>query len=1183
MLHWKKQLSVLGLCASLVGTGFSTVNVQAKGKEVSLSNSYISKYLEEKRQEKVNKKPAISEDTLIVKYNRPISASEHNRAGATPIKTISKLNYTVVKIKKKGTIDTVLKAYQKMGKVELASPSAMYTTQSTNDPKVKEQYHLALLQIEKAQSLVGNKSIKVAVIDQGADRNHPDLAGQLLPGYNTVSPINQPAPDFHGTHVSGIIAGKKNNGIGGYGVNPNADILNIDVFDRGGGAYDFAIADAILYAADNGAKVINMSIGGGMPSPLIEDAVKKAIAKNVTIVASAGNSGDDGLNYPAAFEGVISVGSTNKDNKLSSYSTFGPSVDIVAPGENVYAPIYEAERKSSFDYLSGTSMASPVVAGVASLLLTKYPNLTPAQVEYVLEHTAKDLGAKGFDTKFGNGLVNPVDALKFDVKKIPASVKNPKTESEILKAAKSVTVAGKYSYSNKITKANEEQWIKFPVKEGEFIQTSLQGAAPYDYKYKLHLYSEDGTLIEEVNQVREGKPEGKLLEIPYSGTLAIGIKDANGSFDDSGKGLSHFKLNIERSNELAEDGVDVENPLVVDSFPYSSKGKALTFTGEEGDEDYFKISVDEKQMVRVKTSAVPGIDASLNVYLNEQFFPPTEGEDGEGEEGEEKTSGTMAAKPSHEDEEEFLEPMYYSNSRGYGEGETLVFEAEPGIEYLVATSNMMKYNDFMFDFFMNEQMMYQGAEGEFDSSNLSYEVTMDSKVLPEDEDNYPILEEDMPEEEYEEGEIDAEEYVAKKQAVRDVLHDAEDEADEYERMILEIQESALEYNIGEKAAGYLQMIEDEDYFKVTPSETAIYDFSFAKNGNIPALEMYELIEQTDEEGNTFTDLSQIGANYTWDWSGIKMDSTMLVGLRKNKTYYVKVMNDPFNENSISFDQYAFSSKLKIKNPEDKYENNDKLERVKNLPAKRFSGNFAMQNDMDVFYLKPGSKDTLFGVNIDRYPVTNDLKKKYPAELLGTIYSAAIVFEDKNNNRKVDDSEFDTLRYMEKGWETGHSSGSFLAKKGKGYVIAFVSMTESPNPSLIPYSAQVAPVNVKDEDAGSVVRKYKPSKPLSLKKVNSKKWTATGYLNAGVTNGDTDWYALKLTKDSKAKLTLDIKNDVDAVMSIYKDGKLVKRADYYRLGDDEVLLTNLKKGTYYIEVKDKNRNASLSPYTLNVEF
>lgn len=1173
MINWKKQIALLGLSTSLVATSFSPMNVLAASTTTSSHNALITDYIQDKLSEKKKNQPFLSEDTLIIKYNRPISYTEHSRAGASPIKSVSKLNYTVVKLKKKGTIEKVANAYKKMGKVELVSPSAIYTTQSTNDPKVKEQYHLSLLQIEKAQQLAGNRSVKVAVIDQGADRSHPELNGQLLPGYNTVNPINQGSPDFHGTHVSGILAAKKNNAVGGYGVNPNADLLNIDVFDRAGGAYDFAIADAILYAVENDAKVINMSIGGSMPSPLIEDAVKKAIEANVTIVASAGNNGDNSLNYPAAFEGVISVGSTNKKNKLSSYSSYGPSVDIVAPGEKVYAPIYEYERKSSFDYLSGTSMASPVVAGVASLLLAKYPSLTPAQVEYVLEHTAKDLGAKGFDTKYANGLVDPVAALKYDVKKIPSSVKNPVTKTEILKQANSVSLGEKYTHKGKITKANEEQWIKFEVKEGDYIQTTLQGADPYDYKYRMNLYSNDETEQMDVNQVREGRTEGKLYKAPFSGTLAIGIKDANGSFDDSGKGLSHYSLNISKSDKLLEDSVDQENPIIVEALPYSSESKILTLTGDEGDEDYFKISVDEKQMIRVKMPGVPGLDTSLNVYLGEQLYPPVEGPE-EGGKGEE--AANMSIKPSHEEE---IEPMYYSNSRGYGEGETLVFEAEPGMEYVVSASNKMNYYNWMYDFFMNEQLMY--GEDKYDSSNLPYELEIEGKVLPEDEDHFP-MNEDMPEEEYDKGKIDIEEYVSFKQESRDVMHEMDEEEDEYQNMITQIQEIALPYQIGDTSSGYLQNFDDEDWYAVTPSATGIYEFSFDSNGNVPMVEVYEMVTEVYEEGEA-TYFGQIGGNYTFDWSGVKLNNKMNIGLKRGKSYFVKVMNDQFNENSISFDSYSFTSSLKVRNPEDPYESNDRLDNVKYLPAKRFTGNFSMPNDQDVFYLKSHKADTLYGVNIDRSTVTKDLQKKYPSELLGDFYSAAIVFEDSNNNRKLDELEFDTIRFLERGWETGNTSGSFIAKKGKGYIIALVGFTEDMNPSLLPYTAKIEPVNKKDEDAGSTVKNYTPSKPLELMKINAKTLTAKGYLNAGVTNGDTDWYSLKMVKDGKAKITFEFKNDVDGIISIYKDGKLVRKADYYRIGDHEVLLTDLKKGNYYIEVKDTNRNASLNPYTLKVEF
>ena len=132
-----------------------------------------------------------------------------------------------------------------------------------------------------------------------------------------------------------------------------------------------------------------------MKSPIIEEAVNQALEKNIVIVAAAGNTGDATPSYPAAYEGVISVGSTNEQKKLSNFSSFGPSIDVVAPGEGIYSTMYDYEKKSTFMSLDGTSMASPVVAGIASLILSKYPQLTPTQVEYILEHSAQDLGAAG--------------------------------------------------------------------------------------------------------------------------------------------------------------------------------------------------------------------------------------------------------------------------------------------------------------------------------------------------------------------------------------------------------------------------------------------------------------------------------------------------------------------------------------------------------------------------------------------------------------------------------------------------------------------------------------------------------------------------------------------------------------------------------------------------------------------
>ena len=215
----------------------------------------------------------------------------------------------------------------------------------------------------------GNSQVKVAVIDTGIDRNHPELKGSILSSSNIIDPMNPTAPQFHGTHVAGIIAAKKDNGIGGYGMDPNAKILSYDVFGGDMWTFDYTIANAILEAVDQGANVINMSLGGSIPSAILQEAVEKAIDRGVIVVAAAGNDGMDMPSYPASYEGVISVGSVNSDKKLSGFSTYGASTDVVAPGEDIYAPSYVATKETTFERLSGTSMASPAVAGSCSIAI----------------------------------------------------------------------------------------------------------------------------------------------------------------------------------------------------------------------------------------------------------------------------------------------------------------------------------------------------------------------------------------------------------------------------------------------------------------------------------------------------------------------------------------------------------------------------------------------------------------------------------------------------------------------------------------------------------------------------------------------------------------------------------------------------------------------------------------------
>ena len=370
---------------------------------------------------------------------------------------------------------------------------------------------------------------------------------------------------------------------------------------------------------------------------------------------------------------------------------------------------------------------------------------------------------------------------------------------------------------------------------------------------------------------------------------------------------------------------------------------------------------------------------------------------------------------------------------------------------------------------------------------------------------------------------------------------------------------------------------------MTPKETGIYEFNFPDVGKkeIPMLEVYQVQEDEDEDGKKVSYLSMIGSNF--DFWTMKL-ANMHTGLKKDETYYVKVASSYIGNGMVSFDPYRFNSQLIVPNPQDPYEDNDKLEEVKDLPATSFEANFAMPNDIDAFYYE-AKENQINGVSIQPQPVDPALKAKYPAELFDKFYGYIMIAEDKNKNRKVDDEEYEGAIYMAKTQASGVTTGSFKAEKDKNYVIMTTAYFESSLPlSLIPYKLTVEKANQDDEDKGSIVTNNVPSKPLKLTSSSNRLFEATGYLNAGVPYGDEDWYKVILLNDSKGQMTMSTGAEIDGAISIYtKTGKLMTSSDYYATGDQEILNFNLKKGIYYIKVKDTFGNASLTPYTLSVKY
>ncbi len=244
----------------------------------------------------------------------------------------------------------------------------------TNDVYYDRQWALPVIGAPDAWLTLPSDapSVTVAVIDSGICADHPDLAGRVVGGWDFVEGDNAPQDALgHGCGVAGIIAADVDNGIGIAGVAPNAQIMPLRVLDASGVGTYSNVAAAIVHAADNGAQIINLSLGGASASTVLENAVNYAVSKGVTVVAAAGNTGGNIL-YPAAYESVIAVGSVDPDLQRSSFSSYLPSLDLLAPGRDILT----TKLDGTYATMSGTSFAAPQVAGVAALEMAQGHTLT---------------------------------------------------------------------------------------------------------------------------------------------------------------------------------------------------------------------------------------------------------------------------------------------------------------------------------------------------------------------------------------------------------------------------------------------------------------------------------------------------------------------------------------------------------------------------------------------------------------------------------------------------------------------------------------------------------------------------------------------------------------------------------------------------------------------------------------
>jgi len=286
------------------------------------------------------------------------------------------------------------------------------------------QWNMPHIGLETAwDTTTGSSSITIAVVDTGVDSTHPDLSGKVVAGYDFINDDSDPSDDEgHGTHVAGIAAAATNNNDGVAGVAWGSMIMPIKALGSDGLGSYIQIASGIRWAADNGADIINLSLGGESPSFILEDAVNYAHSAGCLLVAAAGNESGPVV-YPAAYDDyVMAVGAVGHEDEHASYSNTGPSLDVAAPGGNPtdssdsdpnhwIASTYWQGSGYSYAMVVGTSQACPHVAGLAALVWSVNTALTNDDVQSIIETTAVDLGSAGWDETFGWGRIDAAAAV----------------------------------------------------------------------------------------------------------------------------------------------------------------------------------------------------------------------------------------------------------------------------------------------------------------------------------------------------------------------------------------------------------------------------------------------------------------------------------------------------------------------------------------------------------------------------------------------------------------------------------------------------------------------------------------------------------------------------------------------------------------------------------------------------